>query len=120
MITRCEWPPSHSQSCRGHDGLVTVRAELCERLAALRAIPARAGSGDLLSAVTAIRRTAAAYGLTPVVRIAEALERAPMGAAGRRTADLYLDRLNDAIGCQRVDDAASEAMLASVSVRLGA
>ena len=38
---------------------------------------------------------------------------------GRETA-LYLDRLQDAIGCTRLDDAASEAMIASVSVRFGA
>jgi hypothetical protein len=32
---------------------------------------------------------------------------------------LYLDRLFDAIGCERLDEQASEAMIASVSIRLG-
>jgi hypothetical protein len=55
-----------------------------------------------------------------VVRLAEALERA-MGEGQKGSAcptALYLDRLQDAIGCQRLDDAASEAMIASISVRL--
>jgi hypothetical protein len=55
-----------------------------------------------------------------VVRLAEALERA-MGEEQKGSAcpkALYLDRLQDAIGCQRLDDAASEAMIASISVRL--
>ena len=65
-------------------------------------------------------RLAAAYGLIPVVRLAEALERAvfeSMGAHCPRA--LYLGRLRDAIGCERLDEQASQAMLASISVRLG-
>jgi hypothetical protein len=39
--------------------------------------------------------------------------------AGERPHALYLDRLHDAIGCVRLDDAAGEAMIASISVRFG-
>jgi hypothetical protein len=101
------------------DGMMLVRADLCERLEALRRISARRSARDCADAVIGIRRTAAAYGLLPVVRLAEALERAmqhPDGAAPRQCA-LYLDRLYDAIGCDRLDEAASEAMMASVFVR---
>ena len=35
-------------------------------------------------------------------------------------AGIYFERLRDAIGCSRVDEAAGEAMLASISVRLRA
>jgi hypothetical protein len=66
--------------------------------------------------VIGIKRLAAAYGLSPVVRLSEALERdARRGDCPR---SLYLDRLYDAIGCERLDEQASEAMIASVSVRL--
>lgn len=103
------------------DAMLLVRADLCDRLAALRALTGRRRDGrHFRDQIASIRRTAALYGLTPVVRLAEALERAPMENDGRRAADLYLDRLDDAIGCPRIDDAASEAMLASVSVRFGA
>lgn len=102
------------------DAMLLVRAELCDRLAALRSMSPRTAARDFLSTITAIRRTAAAYGLTPVVRIAEALERAPITGGCRKSADLYLDRLYDAIGCRTIDESASEAMLASISVRLGA
>lgn len=102
------------------DAMMLVRAELCERLAALRIVSSRIAARDFAAAIAAIRCTAAAYGLTPVVRLAEALERAPLAGECRRATELYLDRLGDAIGCARLDEAASEALLASVSVRLGA
>ncbi|HEX8261760.1 MAG TPA: hypothetical protein VF547_02685 [Allosphingosinicella sp.] len=65
-----------------------------------------------------MRQLAAAYALTPVVRVAEALERAV--AEDRRACPraLYLGRLQDAIGCETMEESAAEAMLASVSIRL--
>ena len=103
-----------------HDAML-VRAELCERLALLRSYSERQGPRDFARTVAGIRALAAAYGLEPVVRLADALERAARASTsgGRETA-LYLDRLEDAIGCTRLDDAASQAMIASISVRFGA
>ena len=102
------------------DAMMLVRADLCERLDALRTLSERQGGRDFETAVAGVRQLAAAYGLTPVVRLAEALER----AGGREGAvacprALYLDRLQDAIGCTRLDEAAGQAMIASVSVRFG-
>jgi hypothetical protein len=106
------------------DAMMLVRAELCERLAGLQAFSARIGSHDFARSLSAIRTLAASYGLLPVVRLAEALERAlaeDLARPGRGCAtSLYLDRLQDAIGCSRTDDQVSEAMIASVSVRLSA
>ena len=100
-----------------HDAMMLVRADLCERLDSLQRF-ARTSSTDFSENVAIIRRTAAAYGLTPVVRLAEAMERA-MSDDHPWPASLYLDRLHDAIGCERADELASQAMLASISVRLG-
>lgn len=103
------------------DAMTAVRAELCERLAALRNYSERQGPRDFARTVAGISQLAAAYGLTPVVRLAEALQSAARtSSSGGREAALYLERLQDAIGCTRRDDAASEAMIASVSVRFGA
>ena len=105
----------------GEDAMMLVRGELCDRLESLRAMTPRLSANDFALRVDQMRRLAAAYGLTPVVRLTEALER----AVGRSEQDLrrcptalYLVRLRDAIGCERLDEAASEALLASVSVRL--
>ena len=100
------------------DAMMLVRAELCERLETLRSLSARQSGRDFDEAVARLRQLAAAYGLTPVARLAEALEGAGRrdGAGGCRRA-LYLDRLQDAIGCTRLDEAAGQAMIASVSVR---
>lgn len=107
-----------------HDAMLLVRADLCERLEALHGLSKRFSSRDFSESVAAMKLMAGAYGLTPVVRLAEALERAvyESGDRGVRngSAGLYLHRLRDAIGCERVDETASQAMVASVAVRLGA
>jgi hypothetical protein len=100
------------------DGMMLVRAELCERLASLQSTAKRLSARDFTESVSAIKRLAAAYGLTPVVRVAEALERAVAEDRGACPRALYLGRLQDAIGCERMEESAAEAMLASVSVRL--
>ena len=108
----------------GQDAMLLVRAELCDRLATLSDLAGRLGPADFTARVETIRTLAAAYGLTPVARLAEALERAigasnPTDVRACPTA-LYLARLQDAIGCDSVDERTSEALIASVSVRLGA
>ena len=100
--------------------MLLVRAELGDRLERLQRFSRPLSSSDFAASVASIRQLAAAYGLIPVVRLAEALERAvaQAGVDACPTA-LSLDRLADAIGCGRVDEGAGEAMIASVSVRLG-
>ncbi len=98
-----------------HEAMMVVRAELCDRLQTLQRLSVRHSYRDFTESVIGIRRLAQAYGLTPVARLAEALERADRSDC---PTSLYLDRLRDAIGCERMDDAASEAIIASVSVRL--
>ncbi|HEU0097637.1 MAG TPA: hypothetical protein VFQ67_02575 [Allosphingosinicella sp.] len=102
------------------DGMMLVRAELCERLASLQSAARRLSRRDFAESVGGIKRLAAAYGLTPVVRVADALERAVAEDGGGCPRALYLGPLQDAIGCERMEESEVEAMLASVSVRLGA
>ena len=98
------------------DGMMLVRADLCDRLDALQRAAGRMTAGELTQGIVTIRTLAAAYGLAPVVALAEAFERAV--EAGGSPAGLYFDRLRDAVGCQSTDAAASQALLASVSIRL--
>ena len=102
-----------------HEAMMVVRAELCDRLQALQRFSQQKPARDFAEAVIGIRRIAAAYGLSPVVRLSEAFERALSGSDADAPCPkaLYLDRLYDAIGCERLDEQASEAMIASVSVR---
>lgn len=103
-----------------NDGMLVVRAELCDRLDTLQKAGDRIAVRDLAQGLSSIRTMAAAYGLAPVVCLAEAFERAIRSQPRGCPAGLYFDRLRDAIGCDRSDAAAGEAYLASVSVRLGA
>jgi hypothetical protein len=104
---------------QGESDMMMVRAELGERLEALRQFSSRSRTQDFTQAVASIRQIAAAYGLTCVVRLSDAMERAMLrpDAGGECQSALYLERLRDAIGCERSDEGASEAMIASVSVR---
>jgi hypothetical protein len=106
------------------DAMMLVRAELGERLASLERLLGKASACDFAASISGIRNLAATYGLLPTVRLAEALERSVAADKKWRRSScstaLYLDRLHDAIDCSRSDDQASEAMIASVSVRLDA
>lgn len=102
------------------DGMMVVRAELCDRLDQLQATAARISVRDLIQGIDAIRLMAGAYGIEPVERLALAFDRAIRKQPRGCPAGLYFDRLRDAVGCARVDEAASEALLASVSIRLEA
>ena len=101
-----------------HDGMMVVRADLCDRLDRLQRTAERLTIRDLVQGIATIRTIAAAYGLAPVVSLAEAFERAIRAQPRGCPAGLYFDRLRDAIGCERLDDAATESLLASVSIRL--
>ena len=100
------------------DGMMLVRAELCERLASLQTAARHLSARDFSNSVAGIKSLASTYGMTTVVRVADALERAVAEGKGGCPRALYLGRLQDAIGCERMEESAAEAMLASVSIRL--
>jgi hypothetical protein len=92
-----------------------VRAELCGRLDALRAMSRGRRDPRFAENVSGLKRLAALYGLDAVVRLADGLERSAAGDG--RAPSLYLGRLEDAIGCDQAAGEACEALLASISVR---
>jgi hypothetical protein len=102
-----------------HDGMLLVRSDLCDRLDGMQRAAARMNVRELLHGIGVIRTMAAAYGLAPVVSLADAFERAVRAQPRACPAGLYFERLSDAIGCGRLDEAAGEALIASVSIRLG-
>lgn len=106
------------------DGMMLVRAELCDRLDSLQKAAAKMTMRDFVQQLAMIRTMAGAYGMVPVVCLAEALERAVRNQPRGCPADIYFERLRDAVGCgaeTSVDEeAASQAMLASISIRLRA
>ena len=97
------------------DAMMVVRAELCDRLEQLKHLSGRAGAADFDRRLEGIISLAGAYGLQPVCRIGEAMRHGGAGAP----APLYFERMRDAIRCERLDEEAAQAMLASVSIRLG-
>lgn len=102
-----------------HDGMLLVRADLCDRLDGLQQAADRLKVRELVRGIGTVRTLAAAYGMLPVVALADAFERAIRSEPRGCPARLYLDRLRDAVGCGRIDEAAGEALIASISVHLG-
>ena len=102
------------------DGMMVVRADLCDRLDTLQKAAARLTVREFMSQIGAIRTLALAYGLLPVAAVADALSRAIAAEPRGCPAGLYFERLRDAIGCGAQDEEASEALLASISLRLRA
>jgi hypothetical protein len=100
-----------------HHGMLVVRADLTDRLDRLQQAAERMSVRELAQGLATIRTLAAAYGLAPVVSLAEAFERAIRTQPRGCPAALYFDRLRDAVGCEPTDDAASQALIASVSIR---
>ncbi len=80
-------------------GLWIVRADLCDRLDRLQRAAERMTVRDLDRHIATIRALAAAYGLSPVVTLADALRRAVRAQPRFCPAGLYLERLRDSIGC---------------------
>ena len=101
------------------DGMMVVRADLCDRLDRLQRAAERMTVRDLVQGIATIRTLAAAYGLAPVVTLAAAFERAVQAQPRGCPAGLYFDRLRDAVGCTSLDEATSQALLASVHIRTG-
>ena len=90
--------------------MMVVRAELCDRLDSLQRAAARMNVRDFAQGIGGIRTMAAAYGLVPVVCLADAFERAMHAQPRGCPAGLYFDRLRDAIGCDPAGRPAGEAM----------
>ncbi len=100
------------------DGMMLVRANLCDRLDALEQALAARGTLGAAAHADAIASLAGDYGLNPVQRLAEGLSVA-LGAGGRGAAvGPWIERLRDSIGCEAVDEQAGVSWLASVLVRL--
>ena len=103
------------------DGMTVVRSELCDRLDGLQRAARRMSVRDFVQHIASVRTMAAAHGMVPVVCLADALERAVRANPRGCPADIYFDRLRDAVGCGPTGSAAaSKKMLASISVRLSA
>lgn len=101
-----------------HQGVMVIRAELCDRLERLRTLAARRPTGDMTEGVESIRLLASAYGLHPVVRLSDALLSALRDPGPSVPTGLLIERMGDAIGCTEVDEDSAQALLASVSIRL--
>ena len=100
-----------------HDQLLLIRAELGELVDALRMTAYDANPLQFLMRLENIRD-----GLTAISEIAATFEAAlqRFGAHGSNAVtDSFLGIMSDAIGIAHLHPAASEALLASVAIRLG-
>lgn len=95
-----------------------IRDELCARVDQLERDFRLLSVGELGRRADAVRRIARNNDLIAVGRLASGLGDA-IAAGGRGAAvQPWFDGLREALGCERQDEAAASAFLASVSMRL--
>jgi hypothetical protein len=104
-----------------HDQMLMVRAELYDLCEALRMTAFDANPVQFLLRLEQIRATASYHGLTAIAEIASTFEDAlqRVQGTGHSVVENFSAILDDAIGIAHVHPRASEALLASVAIRLG-
>lgn len=106
-----------------HDQLLLARAELYELCETLRMTAFDANPVQFLMRLEQLRSTAARHGLTAIAEIAStfeaALHRIRGHGSGQHVVGSFEAILEDAIGVAHLHPTASEALLASVAIRLG-
>jgi hypothetical protein len=104
-----------------HDQLLMVRAELHELSEALRLTAFDANPVQFLLRLEQIRVVAARHGLTAISEIVSTFEAAlqRVQGHGHNVTESFEAILDDAIGVAHLHPQASEALLASVAIRLG-
>lgn len=100
------------------DALMQVQAQLCERIDLLTTNLPDMTVSRLAHEVDELRRIAGQYGLTPVVEIAHGLESELANSTGAAMAMSFLEKMRDAVGCERLDAAATQTYLAAINQRL--
>lgn len=100
------------------DGLLMIQSQLSQAVAALCAASPRMSDEAIARRMEAIERKAAEYGMTPLASVARAGRRAAAAPGYRTALARHLERMEDAIGCQPVDEAATAAIMASIALRL--
>lgn len=105
-----------------HDQLLLVRAELSELIETLGMTAFDANPLQFLMRLEQIRETASRHGLSAISEIAATFEAALHRFGGQDSGaviDSFVGIMGDAIGVAHLHPAASEAMLASIAIRLG-
>ena len=100
------------------EALVAVKARLCDRIDMMARELPHLSRHHLAHEVDDVRRIARDHGLTPVAELARGLESALCASQDHVMILPYLDSMRDAVGCDRVDDAATEAYMTQVNHRL--
>jgi hypothetical protein len=100
------------------DGMIKVRAELCERIDGLRAAVAFGSTPGLCQQASGLRHLAQQYQLRPVADLAWKLEgRLARGERGPSVIDV-LHLMREATESGRIDPQAASAWSAAASVRM--
>ena len=100
------------------DALMQVQVQLFERIDRLASELPHISVASLAHEINELRKIAANFGLTPVVEIAHRLESELASASGGLMAMSFLEKMRDAVGCERLDAAATQTYLAAINQRL--
>ncbi len=100
------------------DALMQAQAQLWERIDSLTAGLPQLSISAIAHEIDELRRIAGDHGLIPVVEIAHRLESELAVSRGGPMVASFLEAMRDAVGCDRLDAAATQVFLAAVNQRL--
>lgn len=98
--------------------LAQAQTTLCERIDRIAIELPHLTVSRLAHEVDEVRRIAVNFGLSPVADIARGLESALAGSEGGVMVMPFLETMRDAVECDRLDPATSQAYLAQINQRL--
>jgi hypothetical protein len=101
-----------------NDALMVMQGQLYDRIDQIIANLPCLSPGSLAGDVDQIRQIARDCGLVPLSELARGLGRALSGSEGAAAARPFLETMRDAVGCERLDAAATQSFLASINLRL--
>ena len=100
------------------DGLTLVRSRLADAVDRLERDAPRLSDRLVARRIAAIESEASAYGMSPLAAVARHGLHAAALPGFRTSLACHLERMEDAIGCRPLDRAGTDAIMASIALRL--
>jgi hypothetical protein len=100
------------------DAMMVIKSQLCDRIDHILGDLATWSPRGLADEINDIRQVAQDCGLVPLAELARGLGRSLFGSDASVTIRPFLETMREAAGCERIDQAAAQSFLASISRRL--
>ncbi len=100
------------------DAMSMIRTQLCETVERLQSQARKMSAAAIAERLREIERIARDHDMIHLARIARSSVHAVYGPGHRAALECHLQHMEVAIGCTRLDEDATAAIMASIAIRL--